>query len=178
MYAPIPTYYAGRWFRSRLEARWAIAFDALGYGWVSEPERVTKLPYLPDFWLPDFGVHVEVKWGPIVPARQEPHDELIDRLADFDTHHERWQAFVEASGADLWVCVGEMVRWIEGVPTRPAWTLVYRAPEARRRWQTWTESDAGAVAPTGSPYHWNLGPVMRQVGLAVRNFNFEAEQAA
>ena len=115
---------------------------------------------------------------PVVPARQDPHDELIDRFADFDAHHERWQAFVQASGADLWVCVGEMVRWIEGVPARLAWTLVYRAPEARPRWQTWTESDAGVVIPTGSPYRWKLGPVMRQVGLTVRNLNFDAEQAA
>lgn len=178
MYPPIPTRYRGRWFRSRLEARWALAFDALGYRWVYEPERVTALPYLPDFFLPDFGVHVEVKWGPMIPERQEPHDELIERLADFDRDHERWQAFVEASGTDLWVSVGELVRWIEGVPSRPAWTLVYRAPEGRRRWHTWTEGDHGVVIPTGSPYQWNIGPAMRQVGLAVRSFDFSQEEAA
>lgn len=60
----IPTEYRGHTFRSRTEARWAVFFDALGLMWVYEPEGF-KLPsgvwYLPDFWLPEMRMWVEVK---------------------------------------------------------------------------------------------------------------------
>lgn len=49
---PIQTHYKGYHFRSRLEARWAVFFDALGLKWEYEPEGFV-LPsgrqYLPDF---------------------------------------------------------------------------------------------------------------------------------
>jgi hypothetical protein len=55
MLKAIETLYKGYRFRSRLEARWAVFFDALGMQWVYEPEGV-RLPdgvkYLPDFWIP------------------------------------------------------------------------------------------------------------------------------
>lgn len=48
----IPTRYGGIVFRSRLEARWAVLFDVLGYPWEYEPEGF-EAPgvgrYLPDF---------------------------------------------------------------------------------------------------------------------------------
>lgn len=49
-----PTWYAGIQFRSRLEARWAVFFDALGIPWSYEPETfVTENghEYTPDFQL-------------------------------------------------------------------------------------------------------------------------------
>jgi len=63
---PIPTFYKGYKFRSRLEARWAVFFDNMDIQWDSEPVGYvlsTGEPYLPDFWLPTFngGMHVEVK---------------------------------------------------------------------------------------------------------------------
>jgi hypothetical protein len=73
----IPTHYAGCYFRSRLEARWAVVFDTLGIRWEYELEGYA-LPsgwYLPDFWLPDFKFWVEIKplntetdprWGELV----------------------------------------------------------------------------------------------------------------
>lgn len=67
----IETSYAGCRFRSRLEARWAVFFDAMGIEWHYEPEgyelehRLSNQPgtvrYLPDFWLPGLGLHCEVK---------------------------------------------------------------------------------------------------------------------
>lgn len=60
----IPTRYAGCFFRSRLEARWAKFFDALGVKWEYEPEGFILEgigPYLPDFWLPQVRMWAEVK---------------------------------------------------------------------------------------------------------------------
>lgn len=47
----IQTRYAGCHFRSRLEARWAVFFDALGLNWLYEPEGYDfgGIRYLPDF---------------------------------------------------------------------------------------------------------------------------------
>lgn len=59
----IPTRHAGCHFRSRLEARWAVFFDAAHIRWEYEPQGylINDRPYLPDFYLPDHDVWVEVK---------------------------------------------------------------------------------------------------------------------
>ena len=60
----IETIYAGTRFRSRLEAKWAYFFDAVGWAWVYEPEGYEFSDgerYLPDFWLPGLKMFVEVK---------------------------------------------------------------------------------------------------------------------
>ncbi len=59
----IPTAYRGYTFRSRLEARWAVFFDALGLAWEYEREgyRDGTTWYLPDFWLPSLELFWEVK---------------------------------------------------------------------------------------------------------------------
>lgn len=53
MIQAIETRYAGRRFRSRLEARWAVFFDSLSVAWEYEPEGFLvgddTRPYLPDF---------------------------------------------------------------------------------------------------------------------------------
>jgi len=64
---PIETIYHGYRFRSRLEARWAVLFDALGikYEYEKEGFDLGKLGYyLPDFYLPATGWFVEVKGDP------------------------------------------------------------------------------------------------------------------
>jgi len=61
---PIETYYRGYRFRSRLEARWAVFFDAAHIRWEYEKEGFDLGKhgyYLPDFYLPDFGCFVEIK---------------------------------------------------------------------------------------------------------------------
>jgi hypothetical protein len=61
---PIETVYNGYRFRSRLEARWAVFFDALDVKYEYEPEGFQLSNgslYLPDFFLPHFDVYVEVK---------------------------------------------------------------------------------------------------------------------
>ena len=49
----IETKYAGVIFRSRLEARWAVAFDVMGINWSYEDEGYSfgGVNYLPDFVL-------------------------------------------------------------------------------------------------------------------------------
>ena len=61
---PIETRYKGYRFRSRLEARWAVFFDALGVKWQYEKEGYDLGDagwYLPDFWLPEMGIWAEIK---------------------------------------------------------------------------------------------------------------------
>lgn len=57
--------YAGVEFKSRLEARWARFFDALGAPWEYEPRtfrmRGQEWQYTPDFHLPEERLWVEVK---------------------------------------------------------------------------------------------------------------------
>lgn len=60
----IETRYKGYRFRSRLEARWAVFFDALAVAWEYEHEgfELGKAGrYLPDFWLPHLRMWVEIK---------------------------------------------------------------------------------------------------------------------
>lgn len=69
MIKAIETVYNGYRFRSRLEARWAIFFDAAGIEYQYEPEGFEiecqcygdSDKYLPDFYLPEFDVYAEVK---------------------------------------------------------------------------------------------------------------------
>jgi len=63
MIKAIDTSYKGYKFRSRLEARWAIYFDAIGLEWEYEKEGFEfedGKRYLPDFYIPDFG-YIEIK---------------------------------------------------------------------------------------------------------------------
>lgn len=77
----IITEYNGYRFRSRLEARWAIFFDALDLKYQYEPEgyEIGDIKYLPDFYLPDLDIFVEIK--PSAP----PLDELrkVQAFADY-----------------------------------------------------------------------------------------------
>jgi len=61
----IETKYKGYRFRSRLEARWAVFFDAAGIAWEYEKEGYDLGGglggYLPDFWLPQVQMWAEVK---------------------------------------------------------------------------------------------------------------------
>ncbi len=60
----IETRYKNHRFRSRLEARYAVFFDALGVVWDYEREGFDLGEhgcYLPDFWLPHWEVWWEVK---------------------------------------------------------------------------------------------------------------------
>jgi hypothetical protein len=61
----IETWYAGHRFRSRTEARWAVFFTNLRLRWEYERQGFLvgdeQRPYLPDFYLPDLGLWLEIK---------------------------------------------------------------------------------------------------------------------
>jgi hypothetical protein len=61
----IQTKYHGVLFHSRIEARWAVFYDALGVEWEYEKEGYHLPgelgPYLPDFWIPSLDSWVEIK---------------------------------------------------------------------------------------------------------------------
>lgn len=79
---PIQTRYAGYLFRSRLEARWAVFFDAMGLRWKYEPEGF-HLPsgrrYLPDFLVT---LHNEQLWVEVKPNEgdESPFEEFMANL--------------------------------------------------------------------------------------------------
>ena len=60
----IETRYKRHYFRSRLEARWAVFFDSMGIQWEYEPEGFSLsngVRYLPDFYLPQVRWFCEIK---------------------------------------------------------------------------------------------------------------------
>lgn len=107
-FAPIETCYRGYRFRSRLEARWAVVFDTLGWHWEYEPEGF-DLPagkYLPDFLVYSKGGK---GWWEIKPARAvRPTRPVLDP---------RWVDLVRVTGCDLVVAFGLPD------PVGPAWDM-------------------------------------------------------
>lgn len=87
----IETVYNGYRFRSRLEARWAVFFDAVGIKYQYEPEGFERfgfsedgsdsIKYLPDFYLQDSGIYCEVK-----PNRDKLMEDgwKLSWMVDFD----------------------------------------------------------------------------------------------
>lgn len=77
---PIETRYKGYRFRSRLEARWAVFFDALGIEWEYEKEGYNLGEhgcYLPDFWLPRVGSRcIGSCWVEVKPPVVQGDDKL------------------------------------------------------------------------------------------------------
>lgn len=81
---PIETLWKGYRFRSRLEARWAVFFETLGVRWEYESqgfELSDGTRYLPDFYLPDRGLYVEIK-----PAINYKHQKvyMAGKIEDHD----------------------------------------------------------------------------------------------
>jgi hypothetical protein len=87
MLKAIETRYKGYRFRSRLEARWAVFFDALGLAWEYEVEGYDLGLagwYLPDFWLPDDqGVYACPVWVEVKGDR--PTFEEIHKAEELST---------------------------------------------------------------------------------------------
>jgi len=74
----LPTTYDGVTFRSRTEARWAMAMTLCGEPWEYEPEGfgLSSGRYLPDFWLPNRNCYAEVKGKPFTDDEAQKCAEL------------------------------------------------------------------------------------------------------
>jgi hypothetical protein len=97
---PIETNYAGHKFRSRVEARWAVALDTLGIRYEYEPEgyELGDLGrYLPDFWLPGLKTWLEIK-----PSNFT----LFDSTGDYSLESKRLALFGANIGHPFYVLVG------------------------------------------------------------------------
>ena len=115
MIKPIETVYNGYRFRSRLEARWAVFFDALGIDWEYEYEGfdLDGEWYLPDFFLPSSMFFVEVK-----PAQLNDRERRL--LNKLDDNPPKW-----AMGAVSAIGVPETPTFhYERSPTDGKWYLV------------------------------------------------------
>lgn len=82
-YRAIPTRWRGCLFRSRLEARWAVYFDAIGLAWEYEPQGfdLGGVAYLPDFYLPQVQAFAEVKPADIGSADLDAAFDKLMKLA-------------------------------------------------------------------------------------------------
>ena len=89
----IETHYNGYRFRSRLEARWAVFFDNADIEYEYEPEGFKigyNTTYLPDFYLPQFNIYVEVKAN-----RKEKYEEN-------DSEHDACSHLLMRMGSKQW----------------------------------------------------------------------------
>ena len=76
----IETVYNGYRFRSRLEARWAVFFDALNIPYEYEPEGFCLSDgtfYLPDFYLPE-----QKEWFEVKGIMSEEDKQKIERFIE------------------------------------------------------------------------------------------------
>lgn len=77
----IETGYKGYRFRSRLEARWAVFLDNLPMQWQYEKEGYRLHDgslYLPDFWLAELGIWLEIKGDAPTPEEIRKCEQLRD----------------------------------------------------------------------------------------------------
>jgi hypothetical protein len=118
----IETEYKGYKFRSRLEARWAVFFDAMDWMWEYEPEGYKMeykgeiIHYLPDFWLPGMQIFVEVK-GPALNAADRLKIEALAYAKDAVVYV--LQAIPECVEPGMFeMCMGDEdeVRWVDYEP--------------------------------------------------------------
>jgi len=147
----IETKYAGCLFRSRTEARWAVFFDFIGIRWIYEVEgfhigmdlegTVTR-KYLPDFYLPDNDVWVEIKgthsqfdFGLIAAAvipngggLPESRILLLDAIPQDSETIKSWPMYWFDKG-DIWF---SQVRFRLGAPSQSARRMLHTRNGNRR----------------------------------------------
>lgn len=134
---PIPTRYKGYRFRSRLEARWAVFFDALGLAWEYEPEgfELKSGKYLPDFKVYYPGGDSET-WFECKSSLDSLSPNDMERLLEFEEaknliildgtpdcrmyvtpsayrDHPDWYTKQKRFGAALWHPMKERIWWDE-----------------------------------------------------------------
>lgn len=90
----IETAYNGYRFRSRLEAKWAVYFDRAGIKYEYEPQGFQfddGTRYLPDFYLPAYGIYLETKFEGCKPVKDLPRVYLAGKMGDVE--RTSWRPF-------------------------------------------------------------------------------------
>lgn len=124
----IPTEFRGVRYRSRLEARWATAFHALGlrYEYELQGYNTSAGYYLPDFWLPEWRMFAEVKPAPFTREQKAKcaavsHGTGFPFLLLPGSPDREWYEVIGADGRGQWLDLWASV--VEGAPvltvTRP-----------------------------------------------------------
>jgi hypothetical protein len=118
-FAALETEYRGVRYRSRLEARWAVLFDVLGFRYEYEPQgyQTRHGNYLPDFWMPQFRAFAEVKPVPFT---------LEQRAKCAEVAHGTRQSFLLLVGqpdtAPFWMLMPDCT--LEPCSLLALWTVV------------------------------------------------------
>lgn len=101
----IETVYSGCCFRSRLEARFAIYFEKMGYRYEYEKEgyQLGDLCYLPDFYLPNYRILVD-RDGNLL--RTESLWVEIKAEAPSDAEMEKMRRLVNLTNTEGLICCG------------------------------------------------------------------------
>ena len=158
MIKAIETRYKGYRFRSRLEARWAVFFDALGLRWQFEPEGFDLSAhglgyYLPDFFLPDLNYWIEVK-----PENFDSRDEDAYRKLGYVARGTSARGLLVAGEPYLNVVMGSFQAYMEpGIPYDTWWVVNSYHPELEEE-----EDDAGRM---DGPYLFCLCPLCDKIGI-------------
>lgn len=123
--AGIPTAYHGTNFRSRLEARWAAFFDAVGWRWTYEPFDAAG--YIPDFLIQG-GAPFLVEVGPCVTTAD--YQEKAEKPLQLDQPVLVVGAGIYAPPIGMWGSAGLLTNddWGSG----PDWAGWARCLECRR----------------------------------------------
>ena len=97
----IQTHYNGYHFRSRLEARWAVFFDAVKIEYEYEHEGFELEDgtfYLPDFWLPNLKIWAEVKGKSLTEIEVQKAASLPNACALLDHTPSAYRSAVFVAG--------------------------------------------------------------------------------
>jgi hypothetical protein len=146
---PIETRYKGYRFRSRLEARWAVFFDAIGIEWEYEKEGFTNDEgdyYLPDFYLPETKTWVEVKGDTNYFLEDKNHEKMV-RLLDYGgvLPHFSWSGGKEHSTRGLLLLGNIPEPKFDGQYIFP---IIQHDKGLERQWvrfQVWVDKKSGCV---------------------------------
>lgn len=128
-------------YRSITEARTAVFFTYAGIAFQYEPhlfELMNGKRYVPDFYLPEFETHVEVK----------PEDEFI---RDMERHK---ADLLASSGKDVWLTRGSPRRgvpWFEHIGVSDLCMIANDNEHAASHWKL--HADLKNVVPLGTGPH-------------------------
>lgn len=122
----IETVYKGFRFRSRLEARYGVFFEALGikYEYEKEGFDLGEFRYLPDFYLPEYSCWIEIK-------SEYPSDDEGRKAGLLAYHTGQWvDIFYGLPGTEDFGCISY-------VSNAPSSSLAWHAEQAIERGEGW-----------------------------------------